>query len=780
MEDPIARSVAFATEHAPALAHAALSRSSVTRLLDELEVPQPPYRMPRPAARLAAAEQPPSLDATVQMQRVQIGGENFQIAKQPTAENPNQEKTLRAIEPPAEPSPDVVQEIENAVEKIGPAENQPAPMSEQEEWERGLGITQSAPAPEAPTEEAVQAADEEARAAYLKNAQQKAVEFSGTEKKPLGSIEEEYESTEAALHRAEAAGNAGEKERLTKLLHQYDEAIQKKEMPPEVVPPAGGRKVGEEYVQGNTKVRVLEVNPATGEPSRLETVEPFHPDKTAEFKVTPEIEAARKAAAEELQRRQQEPQKPPAKSEPIPLRPVSKPGKPAGRPRGPLDADDAARVGERIAGDLQEHAIKNRDERIKKQEQEIADLKKQLEASQKSQPEQKEEQPMSRREFLGLPKESLVPEEEPHRERMGGIMGFVRESFRWTVEKTGVKPWLDTLMPRLKSVFHRRMAEWNAWDQSKTQNKLETAKGNLADFKIRMESSGFPMRLFYANRVRKWEARVNKAEARVAKYDTFRKKWQERHNDLQRQVSDRYERELAPHREKMNVLKKRELSDLQAKKSLQEIHGKALKELARLRAQATKKHWWQSTQASIEVKKAEQAVKGLERRMAQADKDIARVRAPLARAKARVDKWELKKKTVAQLMAFPETKGLVRPPRVEIPTPEQGGVEVGSAATPAERAPESPAEAERLAEEWRLDDFAKRWNGNNLKPEIENIEEFSKFVGTERARMGRTGVPKLGELLDIAERYLSPRSSAKEMRRFSSDRRFFMAQIKKQ
>jgi chromosome segregation ATPase len=184
------------------------------------------------------------------------------------------------------------------------------------------------------------------------------------------------------------------------------------------------------------------------------------------------------------------------------------------------------------------------------------------------------------------------------------------------------------------------------------------------------------MRLFYANRVRKWQARVNKAEARVNKYDASRQKWQERHNDLQRQVSERYDRELEPYIEQMNDLKTLETSAMQARKDLEAKRSGAVKKLVQLRAQATRKHWWQSTRASIEVKKAEKAIKDIEALIAKADKEVARIRAPLAKAKASADKWELKKKTVAQLMEFPQAAGLGRRTIKRIPTPEQKGVEI--------------------------------------------------------------------------------------------------------
>lgn len=438
---------------------------------------------------------------------------------------------------------------------------------------------------------------------------------------------------------------------------------------------------------------------------------------------------------------------------------------------------------------VNENSPKQHDEKITDLQQENAKLKRELEALLQEEKKKTPPEPSSvERPRVGpenplehaMQKKEEEEQQESRRERMGGLLGFLREGLRWTVEKTGVKPWLDTLAPRLKSVFHRRMAETRMMQQSRAKNKMDAAGDKLGDWKARMEDAGFPMRLFYANRVRKWQARANKAESRVDKYDTLRQKWQERHNDLQAQVAERYNRELEPYREKMNVLKSREAGFMQAKANLKGIHDTALRELSQLRAQATKKHWWQSTKASIEVKRAEKAIKGIELRMAQADKEVARVRAPLARAKASVDKWELKKKTVAQLMEFPQgMASLKRIPRTEVPISGQRGVEVGATTEPMERAPESATEEQRLAEEWLPDDFAKRWNGNNLKPEIEDAAAFAKFVEAERVRTKQAGTPKLGELLSIAEQYLRTRSTPKDMRRFSKDREFFIANIKK-
>jgi hypothetical protein len=191
--------------------------------LDELEVPQPPYRM----ARLAVAEEPPALTpAEAQHLADPIKPKE---SDEDYARRTGEPKLAKEDEKWSQFSAEL--ERENTPEQVDVRVDQAAIEAEQHiDANPSLDVAAKTEA-KGQVEKVRTEYHEEVASREGRTPDQVVAEFNGKGKK-LGSIEDEYESTEAALRRAEESGNQKEIERLTGLAKQYSDAIEKKNTTP--------------------------------------------------------------------------------------------------------------------------------------------------------------------------------------------------------------------------------------------------------------------------------------------------------------------------------------------------------------------------------------------------------------------------------------------------------------------------------------------------------------------------------------------------------------------
>ncbi len=351
----------------------------------------------------------------------------------------------------------------------------------------------------------------------------------------------------------------------------------------------------------------------------------------------------------------------------------------------------------------------------------------------------------------------------------GTWIGTVGE---WVSRKTGWGAWADTAWPRLKSVYHRQFAEHRAAQQEKAPGSLDRAKEKRDDFKEKFaEASWAPAKNFYAWRARAWEKTIAKREGIVNKHDGYRIKRVERHNELQRQVAERYELELAPYRGKKEALERDQKAALKIIDNLTEDHTAALKVLAE--AEAKRKGWW-GRKGKGAADKIRSEVEKIEDRIS-AQRDLLQyISKPLAEASAKVEKYESRQRGVAVAMEFSEMKDL-KP--VQRPKPGPLPTRRSFNNFTAEASPQAAAEVgvERSGEEWSSADFVESWNGRGLV-RIEDPAAFQKYVDDERAAAGESGPVVLGRLLTLTESYLKAR---RQSRGFAKDSRYFLGNVPK-
>ncbi len=805
----------------------------INTILEELDIPRPPYRMARPVARLAVAEKPwddEVLRKQEQERRIQ--------------EEESWKKFGEQSATPEQVDASVDKGADAAKERIGAAPSPNGPAAEaqvdavQKEYhaqtlrtsgqvvgealsEILAGQTEPTPIPANPVQEradleAVMQEREAARihdakrygeSSYLAEGHHGALEHLARQLDEISPAAENRVSSstleekapldvsvlsETARQNYEKAKSAGKSVAPTEKFireqmvfraehaRKAEEELAKKEVKER------GSKVGDIVTEGKVSARVLEVN-AEGRPTAPEAEE----EPVPIMQVTPEQQAAFRVAGEQGIQVEKEAKE---KRE----REASAPEARATAP----SPDESLDILRQAQGSAKESAATAEIPKIpaetlstKEIESERVNMPPSPEigavraAAEAKNAEPKETRPPApkpvERPRVGAenPLEHAAQKEEeaehkPLREHIGSF-DYVRGAFDWAVEKSGTRPWLDTLAPRLESVFHRQMAELRMMQQVRAQGLLNRANNKLSNWEATAQDAGWPMKLFYANRVRAWQKHANKCEARVDKYESVRHRWQEKHNDLQRQVSERYERELWPYRELTAALKSKEAAALDVQKNLSELRRDALKKLSIAKADAGKRSTlFMSSRARRAIKEIEQEVKSLERLEAQANKSVAKARAPLARAQAGIDKWALKQKTVAQRMKFPEAAGLTRPKRVSVEMPSQEGI-----ATTV--GPESVAEPEgatleqRMAEEWQPADFVKRWNAYNVELAIEKPDEFTAFVASERARLHQEGIPTRQQLLNLTQQYQQLRLSPNAMKKFKASRDLFAAKVNK-
>ncbi len=680
-------------------------------ILEELEIPRPPYRMARPVASLAVADALPAHRADTM-----------------SPEALQREFAAALPEPKPEEKPASPEAIDSSVDD-----------AKQKAEQRIVAV----PSPDVKAKNDAKGKIEDVRAEYHaqvslregRTPEQASAEFRG-EGKALNSIEDEYESTEAALRRAETAKNPQEVERLTKEAKQYSDVIERKaaaeaalSAKPESAPtPAGsgdGAHAGDIITEGKTRARVLEVD-AKGRPTRLEVIEEPQPEpvsgepiqtpsgRLGEFgfgmQLTPEQQAALRAA---------------------------KPSEKAPTPESP---------GER---QLQEERARKEDIAFKG-----AVTRAQTEAIKKNEVQEQEG------------KAARAPRTTYENE-------YVLSAVEWASRKTGIGAWLDTLIPRLKSVYHRQFAERRAWQQEKAQGSLERAADKRDDFKAKMADSIWPFKKYYAWRARVWEKAVAAREALVDKYDAYRTNRIERHNELQRQVSDRYERELAPYRSIKESLEREQKAVIKTLTTLTEKHREALKILGVAEAKRGGLFGRRGKEAADRIRRD---AKEIEERMNRQRGLLDKVSQPLAAANDKIGKYEARQRSVSEVMKFPEMEGLQTHHRTK---PSLPGRRPSASHTPESVsepvARESGEAGDRSAEEWKPEEFSKEWNENGLV-RITDPVAFEKFVNDQRVQAKESGPVKLERILQLTEEYLKSIGSS---RGFTKDRQFFLRHVRK-
>jgi hypothetical protein len=356
-------------------------------------------------------------------------------------------------------------------------------------------------------------------------------------------------------------------------------------------------------------------------------------------------------------------------------------------------------------------------------------------------------------------------------ERGGGFADTIKSAVEWASRKTGAGVWLETLMPRAKSVYHRQFAERRAYHQEKAQGSLERAQGKFEEFKLKTADALWPDKKYYAWRMRVWEKAVAKREGLVNKYDGYRKRRIERHNELQAQVADRYDRELAPYKGKFEALKREEDLVKSVMAALEADQKKALAALAIAESKRKGLFGRRGAAAAATIKRESDEIA---RRLNVQREFLKKIQKPLASASAKIEKYETKRKQAVATTKFLEMDNLKGVSRKRAVVPKRESSVRYIAEESSERSFE--VDGERENETWGVKEFVDRWNTNGSENLIRDVKEFEEFVQNSRAGAGETGPLHLGELFRFTQEYVRTRGKAKK---FAQDKRYFLARVPK-
>ena len=389
------------------------------------------------------------------------------------------------------------------------------------------------------------------------------------------------------------------------------------------------------------------------------------------------------------------------------------------------------------------------------------------EARQEAQVEQKE---VAEEELPENPSERIKALRRAQ-EQGGGIGDTIWSAVEWASRKTGAGVWAETFWPRAKSVYHRQFAERRAYHQEKAQRSLERAQSKFEDFKLKAADALWPDKKYYAWRMRVWDKAIAKREGAVNKYDGYRKKRIERHNELQKQVADRYDRELAPYKGKFDVLKREEDLVKKVMAALEADQKKALDALAVAESKRKGLFGRRGAAAATAIKRESDEIA---RRLNVQRKFLERIQKPLASASAKIEKYESKRKQAVATTKFLEMDNLKGVSRKRAPSSQRESVPRYTVGESSESSRE--VTSEREDEVWSIKEFAEKWNTNGSENLIRDPKEFEEFVESSRAGAGEAGPIRLGDLFKLAQEYARTNGKVKK---FEQDKRYFLARVPK-
>lgn len=753
---------------------------------DSLAVPTPPY------ARLAMAktESKKPSEQYGDDELAALEAQYYAGSPQKTPESPEEQKAE------GEPA------IEAAAEDAKNAIQEEAPVNAEDEANKSTAQQRiDAQA------EVFKAQYNEVRPAKRAGDAKLDAEFSGTGRK-LETLEEEHDSTEAALRRmkAEGEGDTPEAKNMEKRLEEYSAAIVKKD---EITPPSSAphkaitmddkhampfdieQQVKSDIAQQKAAVKAAERRAARAKPAPAEVPqpapaeEPIVPEpviaehvteKPADEGVTPPETVTDPSIEEEpvvlLPVTPQE--APVSEEEPIvlgpviPAKPTEQPVQEAPQPSGTSEAEMQAEAARRRREEINAKSAATR------AKNKAAAIVREERAQEERAQQEVFGQEMLEQEDARLAKEGREKLPRPDR---GGTIFKVKEGLRYVVEKTDAKPYLDTLMPRWKAFFTRTLVSANAFFQSRAQGNLDIAKEKIEEFTDKLEDAGPLAKAYYRARLRTWQEHATRMEARTDKWNGRRQRRVEGHNDIQRQMIDRYNLELEPHKELVRDFSMRLETQQKTRDTLAKKRDEAVQKLAEVAALGKKGgHLPSGYRAEKAVATIREQIKDMDRRIKETDKAADRFRGRLAASQAGVDKWELKKKVAAQFMEFPELKGMKRPDRgPEVAVPGVGSIDttVTPRASRTESASGTP-ETDPATRTWEPVKFVEAWNNLGLE-RIDDAAGFIEYVRHERMRLRASGDPTAKQLLDFVGPYISRGSSPKvDAKKLKKDQTFFL------
>lgn len=234
----------------------------------------------------------------------------------------------------------------------------------------------------------------------------------------------------------------------------------------------------------------------------------------------------------------------------------------------------------------------------------------------------------------------------PQREQIT-FGSLLRDQVEHVMRRVPGRAWLDTLGPRMQALYHRQFAVIRAAQQEKAQSKLTLAKDKAAYYADAVEHSSGVLKLGFANRLRKWQGREETLRAKVNMLDAYRTRRTERHTALQQRIAERYERETVPYQERIADLKKKKEAILDAKKKLEQKRADAIKLVTAAKA---KPPGFFDFTGRASLARLERMVTNADRDIARADKQIDTINAPLAKAEAKFQKFDARRKIAVSMM----------------------------------------------------------------------------------------------------------------------------------
>lgn len=324
----------------------------------------------------------------------------------------------------------------------------------------------------------------------------------------------------------------------------------------------------------------------------------------------------------------------------------------------------------------------------------------------------------------------------------------IRQARDHVVARPESGSWLKTMLDRNHAWQARALAVEQGSLQAKTQAKLDFAQTKIAEYETKLANAGPIGRLWYANRLDKWQSKSMKFEATVARHNAQREALVERHASYVRSVAERYERELTPYREVVKDLSERLAVQASVREKLHERRAEALIQLSKAEVAAKRGRWFKEPAAAQAMKEIREQLSEIERRINGVDSKSREYRSVLTRAELKVKVLDDKKNAVTEKLKYPEFAAQKLPEHEPLPiTP------------PAETTPAVP-ESDPSDHEWKPDDLVKQWNALGLQP-IDDPASFKEYINAETRRLNLRGTPKAKDLKPMLLKYLEVASMQK-------------------
>lgn len=251
-------------------------------------------------------------------------------------------------------------------------------------------------------------------------------------------------------------------------------------------------------------------------------------------------------------------------------------------------------------------------------------------------------------------------EQAPERRNMSDAR-YAEKVLEQELARPGSGSFLERLALRAESFFRSQFTEVRLMQQERAQRKLDRAIIKQARWDARRAGSRFlPFRLFYAWRARAWGQSVEKRKGIVKEREAVVRQRQEEHDAVQRELIESYEREFSPQRELTNELSEQYDALVKATAALRKELGETRKKQHQLEAKLKTKAGSMSPEEQetmrVDIRTYSDLAQRQQVQLQQMDRDIAKRLNPLTDLKKNAAKWQSRIDAAARLMQLPGNK----------------------------------------------------------------------------------------------------------------------------